>query len=77
MVELQAHVIKALIIDIEAARSNHQLPIHIHECPSAVRRPGLRHMTVAKPFDWTYTRDDLARLLVRLTPEPNPLKIPA
>lgn len=36
-----------------------------------------RYMAVAKPFDWKYTRDDLARLLARLTPESTQRKISA
>lgn len=36
-----------------------------------------RYQAHAKPFDWKYTRQDLARLLVRITPEPTRLKIPA
>ena len=35
------------------------------------------YQAVAKPFDWKYTRQDLARLLARLTPDPIPIKIPA
>jgi hypothetical protein len=36
-----------------------------------------RYMAVAKPFDWKYTRDDLARLLARLTPASTQLRISA
>lgn len=35
------------------------------------------YQAVAKPFDWKYTRADLARLLERLTPQPSPLKVSA
>lgn len=35
------------------------------------------YQTVAKPFDWKYTRDDLARLLARLTADPTAHKISA
>ena len=34
-------------------------------------------LRVAKPFEWKYTRDDLAALLARLTAIPTGLKIPA
>ncbi|MEO9036884.1 MAG: hypothetical protein ABI442_15330 [Gemmatimonadaceae bacterium] len=36
-----------------------------------------RYTAIANPFDWKYTRRDLARLLARLTAEPNGLKTPA
>jgi hypothetical protein len=36
-----------------------------------------RYQRDAKPFDWKYTRHDLARLLARLSSQPAPLKIPA
>ncbi|MGQ0712681.1 MAG: IS630 family transposase [Gemmatimonadaceae bacterium] len=36
-----------------------------------------RYHAQAKPFDWKYTRQDLAQLLARLTSDPLPLKIPA
>jgi transposase len=36
-----------------------------------------RYQECAKPFDWKYTRDDLARLLARLRTDSPPLAIPA
>lgn len=36
-----------------------------------------RYRAVAKPFDWKYTRDDLSRLLDRLGPAGDTLKVPA
>ena len=36
-----------------------------------------RYAAVAKPFDWRYTRGDLARLLTQLAADPDRLKIPA
>jgi len=36
-----------------------------------------RYQAVAKPFEWKYTRDDLAAFLARLTAIPTGLKIPA
>lgn len=36
-----------------------------------------RYQQCAKPFDWKYTRQDLARLLARLTTDAAPLAIPA
>ncbi|MEO7083256.1 MAG: hypothetical protein ABI085_02995 [Gemmatimonadaceae bacterium] len=49
---------------------------------SPLPHPSYRHLDEqgrlrANPFDWKYTRQDLARLLARLTAEPNGLKIPA
>lgn len=36
-----------------------------------------RYQQCAKPFEWKYTRQDLARLLTRLTADATPLAIPA
>lgn len=36
-----------------------------------------RYESEAKPFDWRYTRQDLARLLARPSSQPAPLEIPA
>ena len=33
-----------------------------------------RYQQTAKPFEWKYTRDDLARLMARLTPDASLLK---